>query len=415
MGRAALVMTARRFFLYGTLCHGPLREAVIGRPVAVTAARLDGHAVHWAQGHDFPVIVPRAGAAAPGLLTEPLGPAEAARLDFYEGGFVYDRTTCLVAPGWDPARGERPAGVGGADPGGPVAAEVYLPAAGGRIVPGAAWDLAAWETRLGAVITDAARLLMAGFVDTDADCDAARAAYPSCLADAVARAQARADPAPATMRHDPAAGPCAATADGDGAGDFVVEAARDRHRGFYALGAYRLRHRRFDGVLSAPMGREVFRPGDVVTVLPYDPRRDLVALIEQFRPGPVARGDRRPWLLEPVAGRLDPGETCEEAALREAREEAGLDLGRLWTVGRYYSSPGGSAEFVTSFIGAASLDQNLSGRIGGKEEEGEDIRLHVLPFARAEALIASGEINAGPLLLSLLWLAPRRAGLRAAG
>ncbi|MCB2157335.1 MAG: NUDIX domain-containing protein, partial [Rhodobacteraceae bacterium] len=46
--------------------------------------------------------------------------------------------------------------------------------------------------------------------------------------------------------------------------------------------------------------------------------RDRVLLIEQFRMGPYARGDAEPWLIEAIAGRVDPGETPEDAARREA-------------------------------------------------------------------------------------------------
>ncbi|TMV62626.1 NUDIX domain-containing protein, partial [Thioclava sp. BHET1] len=147
-------------------------------------------------------------------------------------------------------------------------------------------------------------------------------------------------------------------------------------------------------------------------VLPYDPRRDRVALIEQFRPGPYARGDAQPWKLEAIAGRVDPGETPEQTVLREAEEEAGLRLGQLWKVAGYYSSPGASAEYVTSFIGEADLPDGLA-RIGGLAEEEEDIRLHILSFDALMSLVESGEAEIAPLLISIGWLAANRARLRA--
>ena len=73
----------------------------------------------------------------------------------------------------------------------------------------------------------------------------------------------------------------------------------------------------FGGGQSAPLLREVFVATDAALVLPYDPLRDRVLLVEQFRMGPYGRGDPRPFLLEPVAGRIDAGETPEEAARRE--------------------------------------------------------------------------------------------------
>ena len=49
-------------------------------------------------------------------------------------------------------------------------------------------------------------------------------------------------------------------------------------------------------------------------MLPYDPGRDRVLLIEQFRPAPMARGDRNSWCIEVIAGRIDTTETQEQTA-----------------------------------------------------------------------------------------------------
>ena len=67
------------------------------------------------------------------------------------------------------------------------------------------------------------------------------------------------------------------------------------------------------------VSRTAFVSGDAITVLPYDPVSDRVLLVEQFRAGPYARGDSQPWLLEALAGRIDGGESPEEAVLREAQ------------------------------------------------------------------------------------------------
>jgi len=171
---------------------------------------------------------------------------------------------------------------------------------------------------------------------------------------------------------------------------------------YFAIEAHRLRHRRFDGAISPVIERAVFVSGDAVTVLPFDPVRRAVLLIEQFRVGPLARRDPHPWCLEAVAGRCDAGEDPEATARREAREEAGLDLGRIERMLAYYSSPGIAAEHITAFVGEADL--GAAGGIHGLASEDEDIRAHVLPLAEAMALAAAGEVNNAPLLLSLLWL-----------
>ena len=65
-----------------------------------------------------------------------------------------------------------------------------------------------------------------------------------------------------------------------------------------------------------------------IVALPYDPARDLVVLVEQFRTGCVDHpGD--PWLIEAVAGLVEDGEAPEAVARREVREETGLEAGRL--------------------------------------------------------------------------------------
>jgi ADP-ribose pyrophosphatase len=192
----------------------------------------------------------------------------------------------------------------------------------------------------------------------------------------------------------------------------VLPAARDvAHAGFFALEVLRLRYRRFDGGMSAPVTREVFVSGDAVTVLPYDPQRDRVLLVEQVRFGPYGRGDPLPWSLEAIAGRIDPGETPEACARREAVEEAGLVLGRLEKVAEYYPSPGALTEYLYSYVALCELPDGVAG-VFGMAEEAEDIRGHLLSFDDFMALVAAGEVANAPLLLTALWLQRERGRLR---
>lgn len=185
-------------------------------------------------------------------------------------------------------------------------------------------------------------------------------------------------------------------------GDIEAVGVERPYAGYFAVEEHRLRHPRFDGRMSVTVDRAVWASGDAVTVLPFDPVRREVLVIEQFRPGPYARRDPCPWCLEPVAGRCDAGEDPEQTARREAREEANLTLGRIARIGRYYSSPGTIAEHLTSYVGEADLSQ--AGGIHGLAEEEEDIRAIVLPLDAALGLLGTGEANNGPLLISLLWL-----------
>ena len=197
-----------------------------------------------------------------------------------------------------------------------------------------------------------------------------------------------------------------------GPGDVMPERRLRPYAHYFGMEEHRLRHRRHDGGVSPTLERAVFTSGDAVTVLPYDPRRDAVLLIEQFRAGPYARRDPRPWCLETVAGRCDRAEPPEATARREAEEEAGLTLGQLERITAFYPSPGIMSEYIVAFVGEADLGR--SGGTHGLAEEDEDIRSLVLARGEAMAAVASGEINCAPLILSLLWLDANAARLRAA-
>lgn len=191
--------------------------------------------------------------------------------------------------------------------------------------------------------------------------------------------------------------------------DVEVVEREECFRGFYKLDRLHLRHRLFAGSMGKLINRELFVRHDAVCVLPYDPRRDEVVLIEQFRVGALDKS-ANPWLLELVAGLIDKDEQPEEVARREAVEEAGLTLGALWPVCAYYPSPGGSDERVHLFVGRC--DSVGAGGIHGLEEEGEDIRVHVLPFEDALARVRDGRIDNAASIMALQWLALNRDEVR---
>ena len=172
---------------------------------------------------------------------------------------------------------------------------------------------------------------------------------------------------------------------------------------FFEVDEFSLTHEKFDGGRTPEILRAVFMASDAVTVLPYDPKRDRVLLVEQFRAGPYARGDASPWILEPVAGRIDPSDTPEETARREAKEEAGLTLGDLHLVGRYYPSTGCMSEFIHSFVGEADLPDDAAG-LAGLASENEDIKGHVLSRADLMDRVRAGAIPDAPLILTAYWL-----------
>lgn len=372
-------MSGVTFFFYGTLCHAPLLVAVLGRPVAMRRARLADHAVHWVADHAFPMILERPGAEAAGVVVEGLDATDIARLDFYEGGFEYATHVVTVE----------------AD-GTSIAARVYV-ATADRLRPGAPWVLQDWVDRYGAAAVQAAGRFMQDFGRVPPG--EAWRRYPAMLVTAAARLRA-AQAAPTQVRREATAG------------DVAVARHTEPYAQYFSVEEFDLRHRRFDGGMSGEMRRAVFVSGDAATVLPYDPVRDRVMLIEQFRAGPFGRGDPQPWMLEPIAGRIDPGETPEDAARREAVEEAGLTLGALLKAGQYYPSPGMLAEYLYAFVGLADLPDDSAG-IGGLADEHEDIRAHLVSFEQLMALVDSGEVQIAPLLVTIYWLAANRPRLRA--
>jgi len=182
------------------------------------------------------------------------------------------------------------------------------------------------------------------------------------------------------------------------------------YRGFFNLSRYRLRHTLFGGGWSDPLIRELFHRGRCVAVIPYDPVTDQVLLIEQFRIGAV--GDKPvPWLVEIVAGAVEPGEAPEEVARREAMEEAGCALGELIAIGEFYTTPGGCSEKVSVFCGL--VQSELREGIFGLIEEDEDIRVLVVALDEALAWLQSGIIDSAIPALALQWLALNRARLQA--
>lgn len=180
--------------------------------------------------------------------------------------------------------------------------------------------------------------------------------------------------------------------------------------GFNRLSRLVYRYRRHDGDWSPPVEREVFRRGPAAAVLPYDPVRDTVVLLEQFRPGAHLSGHDA-WQLEPVAGIRQRDETAENVARREAVEEAGCTVLDLVPVCTYLVSPGCVDEAVDVFCGRT--DSNTVAKLAGEASEHEDIKVHVLAFDDVRGGLAEGRFGYALTIISLQWLALNRDRLRA--
>ncbi|MBV6448103.1 ADP-ribose diphosphatase [Nitrosomonas sp.] len=178
--------------------------------------------------------------------------------------------------------------------------------------------------------------------------------------------------------------------------------------GFFRIEKYRLRHRLFSGDWSQPLVREVFERGHAAAVLPYDPIRDEVILIEQFRVGALDAQDGS-WLLEIVAGMIEAGETAQDVVKRESIEEANCIISDLIPLYDCFVSPGGTTERVALFCGR--VDSTHAGGVHGAAEEGEDIKVHVVPLDTALTFLNSGKITSASAIIALQWLALNRASV----
>jgi ADP-ribose pyrophosphatase len=175
-----------------------------------------------------------------------------------------------------------------------------------------------------------------------------------------------------------------------------------------------LQYRRFNGHLSEEITRINFERGDSVGVLLYEPDEDDVVLTRQFRypvyasidPEIVKEGGaKQAWMLEVVAGNIDPGHSAIEIASKELLEEAGYVVqGGYRPIATIYPSPGVTSERITLFLGLVNhKDRKNAG--GGLTAEGEDIQVESLSFQESMMMIARGEISDAKTIIALQHLA----------
>jgi len=141
--------------------------------------------------------------------------------------------------------------------------------------------------------------------------------------------------------------------------------------------------------------REVVRHLGSVAALAIDDEGGII-LVRQYR----YAVDESLWELP--AGRLDPGETPQEAAQRELREEIGQEAERLEPMAFFYTTPGFCDEAMHVF--------RATGLRPAQAEGDEDERIEVRTFGLDEALemIGRGELREGKTLVAVLLERERR-------
>ena len=366
-------------FFYGTLRHEPLLELVLGRPLSqltISKASLADHAVYGVEGQAFPMIVPETAGKAKGLLVQGLNPQDIERLTFYEGGFEYGLSTQIV----DIVDGTK------------AEARVFYPEPG-LWTPDKPWSLQAWVDQWAEVTVLAAQEELAYFGKVDAS--SIIRSFASIRTRAWAKLAAR-----KRRAGDPR----------DIGKDVIVHRHTRAYVDYFGMEEIELQYRQHDGSMGPVLNRNGLMQGSAVVVLPYDPVRDTVLLVEQFRPPVFLIEDPEPWMWEPVAGMIDPGESPEETAYREVQEEAHVSLDALEYAGEAYSSSGSSTEYVYLYVGLADLSRSIDN--GGLASEGEDIRTQILPYATFLEQVDNNNFKDLPLLMLANWLARHRDRLR---
>jgi len=366
-------------FVFGTLLDPKIRHIVIGNDSNPVAVALPDFTVSSVSGRLFPCMHAKIGSMAQGLILHDLTVDQLARLEFYLDPTICARQSVVVV-------------LNGRNL--DVQTHVHL---AGELRLGGEWNHTVWTQLSQPAALQAAVQIMRSYAVAGRNNQPINHHGVDMRAHSNVRAAQQ--KIPTNIRR------------GLGAKDVQELNRTQPYAKYFAVEDMEIRHAQFSGGKSEILERAVYLAADAVTVLPYDPVTDQVVLVEQFRPAAFARNDPHPWVLEPVAGRCDADETVETVAERELQEEAGLSLLHLEKIGSYYSSPGCLTEYLYSFVGIVDL-AGIASQTHGLETEGEDILTHILPFATALDALQTGEVDNGPLMISLLWLQVNRSRLR---
>ena len=182
--------------------------------------------------------------------------------------------------------------------------------------------------------------------------------------------------------------------------NFKVTNKKNLYDGFFKMNEVSLKYKKYDGSWSNEIKRELFGGAQVSAVLPYDPIKKEIVLIQQFRPGTISRNTNN-YLKEIVAGIIDPGESPEIAAKRECIEETGYKIKKLTSIQGYYPAPGSSESFYHLFLG--EVDSKNEKKIMGLDTENEDILVESYNINQVKKMMQDGELINGLSLIAIQW------------
>ncbi|MDB0003320.1 NUDIX domain-containing protein [Alphaproteobacteria bacterium] len=175
---------------------------------------------------------------------------------------------------------------------------------------------------------------------------------------------------------------------------------KNLYSGFFSLNRYEFIHERHDGEWTGAIEREIFSGAHASALLPYDPIKKEIVLIQQFRAGVLSRYDEN-YLLEIVAGIIDDGENPEETATRECFEETGCEVKKIKPIQSYFPAPGSSESYYHLYLGEI---QSFDGeRIRGLDSENEDILVKSFKIDEVRKMLKEKKIFNGLTLVALQW------------
>lgn len=170
---------------------------------------------------------------------------------------------------------------------------------------------------------------------------------------------------------------------------------------FFQVEEVHLRYERFDGQMSPLVRRLTFERGDSVAVLIFNPKRQHILLVNQFKYPTYEKGPG--WITETVAGMVEKNESPESAARREVEEETGYKVGKLEHISTFYVSPGGSSERIILYYAEVDATNKIEAG-GGVASEDEDIMTVELSLTDALKQIQSGQIADAKTIVGIFWL-----------
>lgn len=183
----------------------------------------------------------------------------------------------------------------------------------------------------------------------------------------------------------------------------TVHAKRRVFDGLFKIDEAQVSHSRLNGpgmIENTP--RLVFERGDSAAAIVHDVERDVIVLTEQFR---YPTYEKSPgWMVELVAGSIEPGETAEACIRRETLEELGYRAGAAELISRFYVSPGGTSERILLYYLPVTAADLVNPNANGVASQQEDVLRVEMPTAEFIARCVSGEMQDAKTLIGGLWL-----------